>query len=92
MGFLQDLRRKSEFKNALMLAFDCRGCMAEDHRFMWIGTVTGFERTRFAGLAAQVKIIKRDSHGDWRDGDQGYEIVPLSEPQQLAPGILVVYR
>ncbi|RWH49582.1 hypothetical protein [Mesorhizobium sp.] len=88
----ENLKRKRQLNNSLMLSFDCRGCMGEDHRFQWIGTVTGFEKTRFAGWAAQVKIIKRDNAGDWRDGAQGYEIVPISEPQLLAPGLFAVYR
>jgi len=87
-----NLKRKSQLKNALMLSFRCDGCMASDHKFQWIGTVTGFEKTRFAGWAAQVKIIKRDNAGDWRDDDQGYEIVPISEPQLLASDLFAIYR
>ncbi|RWP44264.1 MAG: hypothetical protein EOR04_04920 [Mesorhizobium sp.] len=88
----ENLKLKRQLKNSLIICFRCDGCMAHDHKFQWIGTVTGFEKTRFAGWAAQVKIIKRNEAGDWRDHDQGYEIVPISEPQQLAPGFYAVYR
>lgn len=89
---LENIARKRVLKDSLMICFRCDGCMAEDHKFQWIGTVTGFEKTRFAGWAAQVKVIKRDNSGDWRDRDQGYEIVPIGEPQALAPNFYSVFR
>ncbi|ESY35796.1 hypothetical protein NKK48_01725 [Mesorhizobium sp. C386A] len=88
-----NLLLKRKLKNSLIICFRCDGCMGTDHTFRWIGTVTGFEMTRFAGEAAQVKIIKRDNAGDWRDGDQGFEIVTLGESLQLiAPHLYAVYR
>lgn len=89
----ENLLLKRKLKNSLVICFRCDGCMASDHVFLWIGTVTGFEMTRYAGEAAQVRIIKRDHAGDWRDRTQGYELVTLGEnPQQLAPGLYAVYR
>ncbi|MES0134541.1 hypothetical protein NKJ88_06195 [Mesorhizobium sp. M0016] len=87
-----NFRLKRKLKDSLVIQFNCDGCMASDHNFKWIGTVTGFEMTRFAGEAAQVKIIKRDNAGDWRDGNQGYEIVVLGEVQELAPGLYGVFK
>ncbi|TPJ51639.1 MULTISPECIES: hypothetical protein [unclassified Mesorhizobium] len=84
---------KRKLRNSLIICFRCDGCMGTDHNFQWIGTVVGFEKTRFAGEAAQVRIIKRDTHGDWRDGSQGFELVTLGEkPQKLAPALYAVYR
>ncbi|RWB08749.1 MAG: hypothetical protein EOQ39_18945 [Mesorhizobium sp.] len=89
----ETFRKKRELKGSLVTMFRCDGCMGTDHKFQWIGTVTGFEMTRYAGWAAQVRIIKRDNAGDWRDGDQGYEIVTLGESiQKLAPNLYGVFR
>ncbi|WP_127850464.1 hypothetical protein [Mesorhizobium sp. M00.F.Ca.ET.217.01.1.1] len=89
----ETIRKKRELKDSLIMLFRCDGCMAEDHKLQWIGTVTGFEMTRYAGWAAQVQIIKRDHAGDWRDRDQGHELVTLGEnPQKLAPSLFAVYR
>lgn len=89
---LENFRLKRSLKGSLVMCFDCRGCMASDHRMTWIGEVTGFEMTRFAGEAAQVTVIKRDGPGDIRDGSQGHEVVVLGEVQQIAPGLYGVYR
>ncbi|RWM90039.1 MAG: hypothetical protein EOR84_22790 [Mesorhizobium sp.] len=88
----ETFRLKRALKGSLVMCFDCRGCMASDQRMKWIGEVTGFEMTRYAGEAAQVKVIKRDGPGDIRDGDQGFEIVVLGEVQEIAPGLYGVFR
>lgn len=101
MGFpprwmLPEVERKArDLEGAIILSFDCRGCMAEDHQLEWVGQVVGREETRYAGPAVRVKIIKRNgAAGDWRDGDMGESIEPITNSalQQLAPKLFAVYR
>lgn len=92
MSLFKNFRLKRALKGSLVMCFDCRGCMATDQRMKWIGEVTGFEMTRFAGEAMQVTVIKRDGPGDIRDGSQGHEVVVLGEAQMIVPGLYAVYK
>jgi hypothetical protein len=95
LGLMERVTRKRALIDATVIAFDCRGCMATDHQFMWVGVVVGFEMTRFAGEAAKVRIIKKgNGPGDARDGTLGFELEPIENGalQQLAPKLWAVYR
>lgn len=81
-------------RGAVVVAFDCRGCMADDHRFMWIGTVTGYSPNANAGESVVVKINKSDkAHGDSRDRDLGTErpVWDNGAFQKLAPNLYALY-
>jgi hypothetical protein len=86
-------RRRKALEGATVVAFDCRGCMAENHQFDYLGIVEGFEPTRYAGDAARIRVLKRDNQ-DYRDVDLGttLEIVSNGSLQQLGPKLFVMFR
>jgi hypothetical protein len=95
MKFWNDARLKRRLANATVVSFDARGCMAHDHQFKWIGVVSGFEPTRYAGVAARVRVVKVSVYpGDCRDGDLGTELCPINDTclQELAPGRFILVR
>lgn len=86
--------KRAKLRNAIVVAYDCNGCMGTDHDYRWIGRVEGFEQTRYAGEAARVRIIKRDESGDFRDRDLGTELVIVDDAslQQMSSGLFFYFR
>jgi hypothetical protein len=88
-----EMLKRSKLMGATIIRFDCRGCMASDHRFEWIGYVEGFEKSKHAGTVARVKIVKRDGMPtDYRDEDLGYRLEAIHNGglQELAPKLWMV--
>jgi hypothetical protein len=110
MGFFltalerEDHRRMRELQGATVMKIDCWGCMATDHRFVWIGNVTGFAEQKSdkslapglrVGPIALVQVVKREGdHRDIRDADLGIEHVLVRDTclQRLAPNLFIVYK
>jgi hypothetical protein len=86
--------KRAKLRNAIVIAYQCDGCMAHDHKFKWVGRVEGFEMTRLAGEAARVRIIKRDDCRDVRDHDLGTQLVIVADGslQQIGPGLFFYFK
>lgn len=89
-----DEEKKSALKGATVICFKANGCMAEDHVFQWVGTVTGFRENALTSESAVVKVLKRDGAGDVRDGDLGFEhpVVADGSLQQIDKALFFYYR
>lgn len=76
-----------------ILAFDCRGCMATDHHFDYVGKVVGFRETRYAGMAAVVKVIKYMNR-DNRDNTFEDRLEPVGNSciQWMSPGLWIKFQ
>jgi hypothetical protein len=85
---------------ATFVYFDCRGCMASDHRFEWVGvgdhfalaeSSPGQERWR---QRIVIRVVKRKDTGDFRDQDLGFESYFPGDGtiQLLAPGLYVIFK
>lgn len=83
------IRKKHALKGATVVCFRAEGCMASDHRFAWVGTVTGFRANRLTTESAVVKVHKRDGCQDSRDLDLGeeYPVVADGSLQQIGPAL-----
>lgn len=87
--------KRHGLRNAIVVAYQCDGCMASEHNFKWIGRVEGFEMTRYAGEAARVRVLKRvDDHRDVRDTDLGTELAIVDDAslQQIEPGLFFYFQ
>lgn len=86
--------REVKLFQSIVLYVDCRGCMAHNHVFKWVGRVIGFEPTRLAGDAAVVEVLKRNESGDFRDCPQGEERIIVADVslQEIVPGLWCIYK
>lgn len=101
MNWLQERQFRKRLIGSTVVNFDCRGCMASDHRLKYIGTVTGIEADPFNALSwsshvwwARVKIVKYGSDGfDLRDRDLGetFELAEPSHLQEIGPRLFFAY-
>lgn len=87
------LKKRECLRNAIVIGFEARGCMASEHQFRYIGKVIGYEQTRFAGEAVVIQVLKKEA-GDYRDCEQGTTLEPISNPclQMLGPRLFMVVR
>lgn len=82
---------------AVFVYFDCRGCMAQDHRFMWIGVGDHFTNSSYdaGGTEIEIRILKRAGDpDDSRDTDKGFEnfFVGDGSIQNVAPGLYLIFK
>lgn len=86
------VKRRRELLGVTVLGFQCDGCMAEDHKFQWVGRVERFE-TKWDMEHAVVRVLKRDNR-DVRDGDLGVVHIPLQDTslQQLHGSIYAWFK
>ncbi len=64
--------------NAAVVCFQADGCMAHDHKFLWMGTVTAVQQINGCEFAV-VQVIKRhDGHYSHPEHDLGQERVPIN--------------
>jgi len=87
--------KAARLRFAIVIKFQCDGCMATDHKFQWVGISTGKRvKTRFAGDGYEITIIKRNEATDFRDHSQGTEIVIIDDGslQQVAPGLFLYFK
>lgn len=92
-GLVTKSSKTLALRGATVVAFDCEGCMAHDHRLQYIGRVDGFEMTRYSGLAARVRILKMGNQ-DIRDKELGEKLVPVDDSrlQKISSGLFFLYR
>lgn len=77
--------------NAALICFRADGCMAHDHKFQWIGIITGFHWQTPGDriLLADVEVCKRDGGPyDIRDSRFTPETVVAANISPLVPGRL----
>ena len=94
-SILKDMLKIGQIqKGDTVIAYRCDGCMAHDHKYLWIGTVTGFRENRLTSPSAVVKVLKRDDCRDSRDHDLGeeYPVAADSSLQEISPGLWFYYR
>jgi hypothetical protein len=92
---IRDIKRRAELRDAVVVKFDARGCMAHDHVFVYVGVVEGFESTRLAGTAARIRLLKRGRYNaDIRDEDLGTDLHPILDTclQKIRPGLFFLVR
>lgn len=76
--------------NDSVIAFDARGCMADEHIFLWMGEVHSFgvqERGERLNMLA-CRVVKRGNL-DYRDRDLGFERICLDDTclNRIASGL-----
>jgi len=72
----------------IVMVFDCRGCMANDHHLMFVGRISGF-----LNEYASIRVIKDTSiNGDIRDyNTDRYEQIHC-DVMQYVDGIWMVFK
>lgn len=86
--------KRAKLRKAIVVAFQCDGCMASEHNILWIGRVEGFDQTRYAGEAARVRVMKRPpDSGDFRDRDLGTELAIVADAnlQDMGGGVFFYF-
>lgn len=84
------VKKRRELLGVNVVAFDCRGCMSEDHRFLWMGKIERFEE-KWGREHAVARVLKRGSQ-DVRGTDLGVVHIPLHDSQlQQIYGSLYAY-
>lgn len=89
------IEKREMLRNAIIISFEMRGCMASESVFQYVGKVIGYEQTRFAGEAVVVQVLKKFGPGDYRDGDDlGTMLEPISNNclQKIGPKLWIVTR
>lgn len=83
----------------IVIKFECRGCMASDHRWEWIGELVeqqpNHRFSNFVGTNGVVRVLKhRDVNGDIRDHDLGTQHVVMEDGslQLIRPGLYFYYK
>lgn len=88
---IADGKQKRKLIGSTVMAFECRGCMAEDHVFLWAGVVEGFQ-DQVRDPKAVIDVLK-EGRRDRRDGNLGRQVVAIHDPalQELSPGIFALF-
>lgn len=92
MSMILDAKRRWKLNGAVVTAFDCRGCMAENHVFLWVGRIDRFEE-HYGRPQAVVTILKRCNR-DIRNSDLGREHIDLHDPclQEINRGVYGLFK
>lgn len=75
----EDGKRRRALLGVTVLSFDCRGCMAEQHDFEWVGQIVRFE-DKWNQPHAVARVLKR-ANMDCRDHALGEVFIPLHDTQ-----------
>lgn len=78
-------------KGAILEVFQCNGCVAHIHEWVFTGIVVGHETNRNGVDVVRVKVIKRGNQ-DYRDVDFGIEDVPLVSVQKLTDNLFMEFK
>ena len=86
--------RAKALLGSYIIAFDCRGCMAHDHQFMWLGRVVDIVERDGQEFIVVERMKARGNPHDYRDMEIGQheETVADGALQELGPGLWVVSR
>lgn len=86
------INKRYELERATVICIQCDGCMAHDHKFVWIGIVE-MVFNKGNNVNANVKVVK-EGNRDWREGDLGIKTINVFDPslQQLGPKLFCWYR
>lgn len=99
MKFLTDIFKRNSMLGATVIKFDCDGCMAHDHKMVWIGEIIGTQactsRNMTGFYEAHVRVLKKGNQaGDVRDGEYEQESLIIEDGafQEIKPGLFFYYK